>query len=232
MDTVSGLIPAKYNPRKITNKQLDMLGKSMREFGDLSGIIKNVKTGNLIGGHQRVKHFDASWLITKHPASDEQGTVASGEIKTPFGAWAYREVDWPEKKEIAANIAANKHGGYFDLPQLKDLLLEIDDGSLDMDLTGFDEQELINLLIAEEEVQIANKTAEEAIEALSTKIRKIAKDNPRQMNSALAVIVNNGRGNAVLFLTDPNTADIVKELHRYADSGEHSPLETLVKSLL
>jgi len=67
---------------------------------------------------------------------------------------------------------------------------------------------------------------------MTIKIRKIASENPRQMNGALAVIINNGRGNACLFLADPNTADIVKELKRLADAGEHSPLEALVRSLL
>ena len=128
-DQVADLTPAPYNPRKITPKQLDMLGKSMKEFGDLSGIVKNIRTGKLVGGHQRLKHFDPTWIITKEPREDETGTVAQGQIETPFGSWSYREVDWPEKREMAANIAANKHGGYFDVATLKDLILEIDDGS-------------------------------------------------------------------------------------------------------
>ena len=45
---VKNLKPAPYNPRKISDKKLEMLGKSMTEFGDLSGIVRNVKTGNLI----------------------------------------------------------------------------------------------------------------------------------------------------------------------------------------
>ncbi|MFH1757711.1 MAG: hypothetical protein ABH969_06665, partial [Pseudomonadota bacterium] len=84
----------------------------------------------------------------------------------------------------------------------------------------------------EEERTEAGRTADEAIDALGAKIKKIATENPKQINSAMAVIVNNGRGNAVLFLADPNTADIVKELKRLAETGEHSPLETLVRSLL
>ena len=230
-ENVSSLTPAKYNPRKITAKQLDILGKSMREFGDLSGIVKNISTGNLVGGHQRLKHFDPAWIITKRNYIDDNGTIATGYIETPFGRWSYREVDWPEKREMAANVAANKHGGYFDIGSLKDLLLEID-GATDMELTGFSEDELTNMLVGEEEWTAAGKTADEVIEAMSAKIKKIASDNPRQMNSALAVIVNNGRGNAVLFLADPNAADIIKELKRYADAGEHSPLECLMRSLL
>jgi hypothetical protein len=229
---VNNLTPSPYNPRKITDRQLDVLGKSMREYGDLSGVVKNIRTGNLVGGHQRLKHFDPSWSITKQAQVDSTGTVALGEIETPFGLWSYREVDWPEEREIAANIAANKHGGYFDIPLLKDLLVTLDDGAMDMDLTGFGQEDLENMLVGEEEWNAADKTADEVIEALSAKIKKIASDNPRQMNSALAVIVNNGRGNACLFLADPNTADIVKELRRYADAGENSPLEALVRSLL
>lgn len=229
---INNLTPAPYNPRKITPKQLDALGKSMREFGDLSGIVKNIQTGNLVGGHQRLKHFSPAWAITKHEHTDSAGTVALGDIETPFGLWSYREVDWPEKREKSANVSANKCGGYFDTGLLKEILLELDDGATDMELTGFTEEELENLLVGEEEWDAADRTAEEIIEALSAKIRKLASDNPRQMNGALAVIVNNGRGNACLFLADPNTADIVKELRRYADAGEHSPLETLVRALL
>jgi len=38
---VKSLKPAGYNPRKITDKKLEMLKKSLEEFGDLSGIIFN-----------------------------------------------------------------------------------------------------------------------------------------------------------------------------------------------
>jgi hypothetical protein len=127
---IKDLQPAEYNPRKITDKKLDMLGKSMKEFGDLSGIIYNRKTGRLIGGHQRIKHLNPEWEIEKIDSEN-------GFIITPDGKWVFREVDWPEKKEIAANIAANQSGGEFDFPMLKNLLVELDDGSRDIELTGF-----------------------------------------------------------------------------------------------
>jgi ParB-like chromosome segregation protein Spo0J len=34
---VKDLKPSKFNPRKISDKKLSVLGKSMKEFGDLSG---------------------------------------------------------------------------------------------------------------------------------------------------------------------------------------------------
>jgi len=119
-----------------------MLGKAIKEFGDLSGIVFNLRTGHLVGGHQRIKCFDPEWEIMKEKCSDNLGTVARGYVKTPFGDWTYREVDWDKKKEAAANIAANRHGGEFDIPMLKDIIAELDDGCLDIELTGFDANEL------------------------------------------------------------------------------------------
>lgn len=138
---VNELTPADYNPRKITDAQLSALAKAMAEFGDLSGIVFNISTGTVIGGHQRIKNLDPEWPVKKKTKKDSTGTVAVGHIETPWGEFTYREVDWPEEKEKAANIAANKHGGVFDIPKLAEILTELNDGEFDMSLTGFDPDE-------------------------------------------------------------------------------------------
>jgi len=143
--TIGDLAVNPRNPRKITHRKSEMLGKSMVEFGDLSGIVYNVCTKRLIGGHQRTKHFDPSWPITKKNHKDKTGTVALGEIKTPFGVWAYREVDWPEEKENLANIAANQHGGEFNDLKLRDILSNYND--IDIDLIGFEDNEIDDLFL-------------------------------------------------------------------------------------
>lgn len=143
--TVEDLTPSSMNPRKISDRRAAELAKSMREFGDLSGIVFNVRTGRLIGGHQRIKNLDPSWKITKRQAKDNVGTVAVGSISTPWGEWSYREVDWAEKKELTANIAANNQGGEFDLPKLKLVL-----PNTDLSLTGFNSEELEKLIRQEE----------------------------------------------------------------------------------
>ena len=51
-----------------------------------------------------------------------------------------------EAQEKAANIALNKLSGEFDLPQLKDILEEIDTGEIDLDITGFGVEELAELM--------------------------------------------------------------------------------------
>lgn len=72
---IKDLKAAGYNPRKISDKHLAMMKKSMVEFGDLSGIIFNRRTGNLVGGHQRVKNFDPDWEIIKEKFQDGLGTI-------------------------------------------------------------------------------------------------------------------------------------------------------------
>jgi hypothetical protein len=149
---VKDLKTSKFNPRKISEKKLDMLGKSMETFGDLSGIVFNRRTGHLIGGHQRIKHLRPEWEIEKRNFEDDLGTVAQGFIKTPLGDWVYREVDWDLKKEKAAMIAANKHGGEFDIPALDEILSDLD--GIDSELLIFSEEELFREDLEHEEVEL------------------------------------------------------------------------------
>jgi len=143
---IKDLNPAEYNPRKISDKQLELLDKSMKEYGDLSGIVFNVATGNIIGGHQRTKLLNPEAIIQKESYQDETGTTAIGYVITSEGKFSYREVNWTEQKEKAANIAANKGGGEWDFTKLKDLMEDLDDGQFDLELTGFDTQEIENLM--------------------------------------------------------------------------------------
>ena len=56
---ISELQPAKYNPRKISSDALGRLTKSLSELGNLQPITWNAKTGNIVGGHQRLKCYSA-----------------------------------------------------------------------------------------------------------------------------------------------------------------------------
>ena len=121
---ISELTPARYNPRKISSDALGRLTKSLSELGNLQPITWNAKTGNIVGGHQRLKCYQA---------------LGKDEVEV----WA---VWLDEAQEKAANIALNKLSGEFDLPQLKDILEEIDTGEIDLDITGFGADELAELM--------------------------------------------------------------------------------------
>lgn len=141
---VADLKPADYNPRVITDEQLLALKSAMQAFGDLSGIVVNIRTGNIVGGHQRIKAFDDSWIIHAKAYTDDVGTVKAGYIETEYGRWSYREVDWDEDKEKSANIAANKHGGDWDKIILAELLADLPPEY--RELTGFSAEETSKLI--------------------------------------------------------------------------------------
>lgn len=131
------------NPRKITAKQHEFLEESMKEFGDLSGVIVNKRTGELIGGNQRTSIFQkhaAEVQIVRNETletPDAQGTLATGYIVFRGSKFNYREVDWDTEKEARANIIANKAGGFWD----NDLLANEFDEELLMS-AGFEDFEL------------------------------------------------------------------------------------------
>jgi hypothetical protein len=132
------------NPRVITDAQLAALRESVIQFGDLSGVVYNRKSGKLVGGHQRVKAFTGADDKVKFEVADieggptAQGTVAEGFVIIEGQRFVYREVDWDKKTEVAAMIAANRHGGDWDYDMLRGLM----DGLPEQlkNLTGWDQQ--------------------------------------------------------------------------------------------
>jgi hypothetical protein len=52
---VADLIPADWNPREIDEESLDGLETSITRFGFVQPIVWNKRTGNVVGGHQRLK---------------------------------------------------------------------------------------------------------------------------------------------------------------------------------
>lgn len=136
------------NPRRVSDKKLEMLKKAIAEFGDLSCIVFNRKSGQLVGGHQRVKVLPPDSEITirkKYDQPTRTGTIAEGFVEIEGEEFAYREVHWTEAKEKAANIAANKGAGEWDFSQLAEWITELDALGFDKELTMFDDEELERL---------------------------------------------------------------------------------------
>lgn len=52
---VAELNPAPYNPRVITEEAASALRASLRRFGLVEPIVWNRRTGNVVGGHQRLR---------------------------------------------------------------------------------------------------------------------------------------------------------------------------------
>lgn len=120
------LRPAEYNPRKALtpeDAEYQKIKKSIETFGYVDPIIIN-KDGTIIGGHQRYTVLsDLGWT----------------EVEVVV-------LDLTKEDEKALNIALNKISGEWDTLKLKDLLVELDLGDYDISLTGFDNQELEDLV--------------------------------------------------------------------------------------
>ena len=140
------------NPNRMDEADKERMAKSMAEFGDLSGVILNRRTGYLVGGHQRVDIMKGCEITTKELTKPEpDGTVARGYIDYNGRRMSLRVVDWPEEKAKAALIAANRFGrvGHDDLDVLSVLLSELNAGELDMDLTGYSNDALEQMMKTE-----------------------------------------------------------------------------------
>ena len=120
---VEKIKPAAFNPRidlQPGDKAYEDLKRSIDEFDCVEPLVWNKKTGNLIGGHQRLK-------ILKTRGDKEIEVVV---------------VDLDERQERLLNIALNKIQGDWEFTKLADMLQEIDTGENDLDLTGFDISEM------------------------------------------------------------------------------------------
>ena len=153
-----------YNPRKMSDASQGALKVSMATFQDISGIVWNSYTGNLVSGNHRwdelkEKHGDSLELVRmEEPMDDYCMIMGTGE----FTNYILREVDWDEETEKAANIAANseKIQGEF-TNAIKDLLDDIGSASSRLPKITFDALRLNELALDFAEVDIQFDTSNE-----------------------------------------------------------------------
>lgn len=124
---IAELKPADYNPRKDLqpgDPEYEKLKRSLTEFGYVEPVIWNSTTGNIVGGHQRLKvledlgHTDVDVIV----------------------------VELDETREKALNIALNKISGEWDNDKLALLIADLDASDFDAELTGFDDAEIQQLI--------------------------------------------------------------------------------------
>lgn len=118
---------ADYNPRRDLqpeDAEYQKLRRSMEEFGYIEPIIWNERTGNVVGGHQRLK------VLLEQGAQEIECVV----------------VDLPDKDEKILNVLLNKVKGRWDIGKLADLLQQLDEAGA-MEATGFEDWELQSLLM-------------------------------------------------------------------------------------
>ena len=128
MKKISQLQKYHKNPRTLSKRQFELLERDLKELGDLSGIVHDQNTNEIIGGNQRSIVFeDAEIVIEKtYDKPTKTGTIAEGYVIWNDERYSYRQVKWTKKQSEKANIVANKAGGTFDFDILANEF-ELDD---------------------------------------------------------------------------------------------------------
>jgi len=121
---INDLISPDWNPRQITETEMEKLKTSIKEFGYVDPIIVNSYNNHIVGGNQR-------YLALKE--------LGYNEVEVLY-------INEPDiLKEKAMNIALNKISGEWNQDKLDVVLEEIQLSDIDITLTGFDEIEFTNL---------------------------------------------------------------------------------------
>ena len=120
---VTTLVPNPRNPNKHGDAQVALLAKIIRHQGWRAPITISKRSGFIVTGHGRLEA--AKLLQVEKVPVDEQ------DFATEADEWAHLAAD-NRIAELAETDGA----------MLKDLLLELDTGAFDMDLSGFDAGEL------------------------------------------------------------------------------------------
>lgn len=119
---IKALKRAAYNPRKKLkegDKEYEKIKRSIEAFEQVEPLVWNQRTGNLVGGHQRLT------VMQDMGYTEVDVTV----------------VDLDETQEKQLNVTLNKVRGRWDFDKLAELLGEMDD----VTLTGFEQWEVDGL---------------------------------------------------------------------------------------
>lgn len=173
---IEKLTPAEYNPRvelKPGDAAYEKLKRSIETFGYVEPIIFNERSGTVVGGHQRLS-------VLRDLGETEVECVI---------------VNMDENDEKALNIVLNKVNGEWDMDKLSELLAEIDNSDYDATLTGFDLDEI------EEMIQTSAPETEDIDEVVDTAI-----------GGSYMVI-----GKVKIPITDEEKDELLKRLDEYVE---------------
>lgn len=181
---------AEYNPRFMGKREKGRLRKGIRENGLVSALTWNRRTGNLVGGHQRLEQLDA---LEKN--KDYELTVCV--------------IDVDEREEAKINVQLNNPSmqGEWDLDRLAEMTEEFD---LSLDDMGFSKTDAEFLFDGDERFTDLYDTPEADEE--KEKISEI-KEARKAMNEKCAQKNNADFYTVIVFADDEERKDFMKRIH-------------------
>ena len=149
---LSELEPSPYNPRRMEESQYQKLQKSMETYGLVDPIIINLKNNHIIGGHQRYT------VLREKSGNDVDYTDPTLQLlRLGDVGWVFQETDITikdENDEKGMNLSLNRLDGEFDENKLNDLFSELMAADYDMDLTGFEDYEVIEYTMDDYDLEL------------------------------------------------------------------------------
>lgn len=141
---ISEISPAPYNPRadlKPSDKEYQDIKASILNHGMVQPIVYNKRTGNAVGGNQRMK-------ILKELGVEQ--TVCA-------------VIDVPLVQEMEISVALNKLDNLWDREKLRDIMIHFKETNYDPTKTAFDQYE-VDKLTEEMNISIEDFFQEEDIQ--------------------------------------------------------------------
>ena len=143
---ITDINPADYNPRKISSGDYEKLTQSIKTYGLVDPIIINLNDNTVIGGHQR---YDVLMdMYMDNEIDKELSLLKLGDIGWVFTDDQLNVKD--ENYEMALNLSLNKISGEWDDDKLAVVLEDLEVDGFDVELTGFDSEEVKQMTFVEE----------------------------------------------------------------------------------
>ena len=179
---VSDLRPVEYNPRqdlKPGDCEYEKIARSIDEFGYVEPIVWNETTGNIVGGHQRLKIL-----------------IERGETEVEVSVVRLNEHD-----EKVLNVALNKITGRWDTGKLTDLLKELQaEGTMELDALSM-QYDHIDDLLNEDFSEFAAKEPKDTFtmtftlpEDVKTAVQEYIETTPNAKAELATAIINKVKG--------------------------------------
>lgn len=191
------IVPAEYNPRIISDDEMDKLKSSLEEFGLVDPIVVNLKNNHIIGGHQRFEILQQN----EDNKYDELNLIRLGDI-----GWVFADADLKiesDDHEKALNLRLNNLSGDWDYDKLTSVFEDLQLSGINVELTGFDDTE-IEVMLDDFEYNEIFDEIDSGIEEPEEELEEI-QDNQKDHNIVYISFIDWEKANKFLEIIDHNT---------------------------
>ena len=154
---------AEYNPRQLSETQMDAICRSIIEFGFVDPVIARREDSLVIGGHQRLRAHQ-KLLAGPFVYKGKDGKKVTAKYEAPDGVPVIFLTGVTDARAKMMNLALNRAGGDWEQDMLATLMKSLTDGGLDafeLGATAFEPSEIADYLDIASELEKGNANFED-----------------------------------------------------------------------